>query len=297
MIDFDFARYIAERRGEVVSRAYTGASYAYSGERKLRRGFIGARPVTMAIEATARLWNDRAKDELLATAAKAADKQPRVYSAAKRAAVALGVDMPSVYLAPATWSVPLTTLGSDEQPYVVVREDVAGLLTDAELTAALGHQLGHIQNGHVPYITALHYVSHAAVFFVRWMVQPATMTLRGWQRRAEITCDRAGLLAGHDLEASLMAMVKLELGDKAGEFDAAEYLRGGQPPAEAKGLLASFGKFGTLFRTNPLLPKRITALRAFADGALYAQSLGGDPTGKPSTDVLDQQVADLLSLF
>ena len=44
----------------------------------------------MAIEATARLWNDRARDELLATAAKAADREPRVYAAAKRAAGALG---------------------------------------------------------------------------------------------------------------------------------------------------------------------------------------------------------------
>lgn len=293
MIDFDFARYIAERRGEVVSRAYTGASYAYAGERKLRRGFIGARPVTMAIEATARLWNDRARDELLATAAKAADREPRLYGAAKRAAHALGVDVPAVYLAPATWAVPLTTLGTDEQSYVVVRDDVAGRLTDAELTAALGHQIGHIQNGHVPYLTALHYVSHAAVFFVRWMVQPATMTLRAWARRAEITCDRAGLLAGRDLEASLTQMVKLELGDQGAEFDAAAYLR--EPSTgEPKGLL---GKFGTLFRANPLLPKRITALRAFADGALYAQFTGASPEGKPSTDDLDKQVTDLLSMF
>ena len=295
MIDFDFARYIAERRGEVVARAYTGASYAFAGERKLRRGFIGARPVTMAIEATARLWNDRARDELLSTAAKAADKEPRLYNAAKRAAIALGVDVPSVYLAPATWTVPLTTLGTDEQPYVVVREDVAGLLTDAELTAALGHQLGHIQNGHVPYTTALHYVSHAAVFFVRWMVQPATMTLRAWARRAEITCDRAGLLAGRELEASLMAMVKLELGPRAGEFDPAEYLR--EPPPDKPSSKSVVGRFTELFRTNPLLPKRIAALRAFADGALYAQSGGGDPNGKPSTDDLDKQVTDLLSMF
>lgn len=293
MIDFDFARYIAERRGEVVSRAYTGATYAYAGERKLRRGFIGARPVTMAIEATARLWNDRARDELLSTAAKAADSEPRVYATAKRAAQALGMDTAAVYIAPATWSVPMTTLGSDEQPYIVMRADVVAMLDDAELFAALGHQLGHIQNGHVPYTTALHYVSHAAVFFVRWMVQPATMTLRAWARRAEITCDRAGLLAGRDLEASLRAMVKIELGAKGEEFDAAAYLR--EPPTDDKqGLL---GRFSTLFRTNPLLPKRITALRAFAGGALYAQSGDGDPTGKPSTDDLDKQVNELLSKF
>ena len=89
MIDFDFARYINERRGEVVHRAYTGATYAFAGERKLRRSFIGARPVTMAIEATARLWNERAREELLASAAKASEAAPRVWAAAKRAAAGL----------------------------------------------------------------------------------------------------------------------------------------------------------------------------------------------------------------
>lgn len=289
MIDFDFARYVNERRGEVVHRAYTGASYAFAGERKLRRSFIGTRPVTMAIEATARLWNDRARDELLASAAKASESAPRIWTAAKRAAAGLKLDTPSVYVAPAGWAAALTTLGTDEQSYVVVREDVPDRLTDAELTAALGHQLGHIQNGHVPYVTALHYVSHAAVFFVRWMVQPATMALRAWARRAEITCDRAALLATGDLEAALAMMVKLELGG-SGDFDVAAYLR--EPPA-AKGV----GKLAELFRTNPLLPKRITALRAFADGALYATTRGQSAEGKPSTDAIDQQVADLLSLF
>jgi hypothetical protein len=136
-----------------------------------------------------------------------------VWAAAKRAAAGLKLDAPSLYLAPAAWPAALTTLGTDEQPYVVVRTEVADRLTDGELVAAIGHQLGHIQNGHVPYVTALHYVSHAAAMFVRWMVQPATMALRAWARRAEITCDRAALLASRDLTATLGMMVKLELGE------------------------------------------------------------------------------------
>lgn len=257
MIDFDFARYIAERRGEVVSRAYTGATYAFAGERKMRRSFIGARPVTMAIEATARLWNERARAELLSTAAKAAEREPRMWSIAKRAAQRLGVEPPPIYLAPATWPATMTTLGTDEQPYVVVRADVHPGLSDDELAAALGHQLGHIQNGHVPYTTALHYIQHAAFVFVRWMVQPATLTLRAWARRADVTCDRAALLASQDLAATRSML-------------------------------------GKVFPAGKLLEKRVKALELFAGGALYAQATGGDPDGKPSTDDIDKQVADLL---
>jgi len=291
MVDFDFARYIAERRGEVVARAQTGASYAFAGERRLRRTFIGARPVTMAIEATTRLWNDRARDELLRDAATAAEESPRVWTAAKQAAAHLRLDAPSVYLAPASFPTRLTALGTDDQPYVVLRQDVADQLSDGELVAVIGHQLGHLQNGHIAYTTAQHYLTHAALFFVRWMVQPAMMALKAWARRAEITCDRAALLASRDLETTLTALVKLEVGlDRGADFDVAAYL---QEP-EAQGRLASWTE---MFRAHPLLPKRVAALRLFADGALYAQVTGGDPTGRASTDDIDKQVAHLLASF
>src|SRR5687767_10675448 len=142
MVDFDFARYVAARRGEVVERAQTGASYAFAGERKLRRTFIGARPVTMAIEATTRLWNDRARAELLGTARTAAEESPRVWAAAKRAAAALRVDAPAVYLAPPSFPTRATSLGTDDQPYVVLRRDIADGLDDNELVAILGHEIG-----------------------------------------------------------------------------------------------------------------------------------------------------------
>ncbi|MBE7450817.1 MAG: M48 family metallopeptidase [Kofleriaceae bacterium] len=297
MVDFDFARYVLERRGEVAVRAQSGTAYGFSGERKLRRTFIGTRPVTMAVEATNRLWNDRARDELLAAARLASEDQPRVWTAAKRAAEALRLPAPAVYVAAPAFPVRLAALGTDDQPYVVIRKDVVDALTDGELVAALGHELGHVQDGHVPYVTATHYLTHAAGFFVRWMVQPAMMALKAWTRRAEITCDRAALLACRDLQVALTAIVKLEVGlERGADFDAAAFLA--EPPAAAdKGLGQRLGQVGELFKAHPLLSKRIAALRLFADGALYAQLTGGDPGGHASTDDIDRRVADLLSVF
>lgn len=302
MVDFDFARYVLERRGEVQHRAQTGTAYGFLGERKLRRTFIGARPVAMAVEATTRLWNERARDELLASARLASDDQPRVWTAAKRAADNLHTSTPSVYVAAPSFPVKLAALGTDDQPYLVIRADVVQALTDAELIAALGHELGHIHGGHVLYTTTAHYLTHAAGFFMRWMVQPAMMALKAWTRRAEITCDRAALLASRDLDTTLTAMVKVELGlDRGKDFDAAAYLAATDAPPGEKGLTARvgerLGQFGQLFSAHPLLPKRIAALRLFADGALFVQVTGGDPAGRASTDDIDKQVGDLLSVF
>lgn len=273
-------------------QAREGAAYAFSGERKFRRTLNIARPVTMALEATTRLWRDVARTELLGTAVKVTDQQyPRVYEAAKAAGAALRVRVPIVFAAP-TSSIKVKVLGTEDAPHLIVNLELAEKLDDSELVAAIAHELGHIQNGHILYTTALHYLSNSAAFFVRWIIQPAIMTLQAWSRRAEVTCDRASLLAVRDLDKTLAAMVRLELGlEKGSAFNAEEYLRA--MPDVKKGL----GRFAEMFRSHPYVPKRVQALRLFAESALYAQVTGQNPTGKPTLNDVDKQVTDLISVF
>lgn len=291
-VDFDFARWIAARRGQMEQQAREGAAYAFSGERNFRRNLMLARPVTMALEATTRLWRDVARTELLGTAVKVSDQQyPRVWEAAKRAGEALRVRVPVVFASP-TSSMRVKVLGTEDAPHLIVNLELAEKLDDTELVAAIAHELAHIQNGHILYTTALHYLNTSAAFFVRWVIQPAIMTLQAWSRRAEITCDRASLLAVRDVEKTLQSMVRVELGlDKASAFNAEEYLK--SVPDVKKGI----GRFAEMFRSHPYVPKRVQALRLFAGSALYAQVTGGDPTGKPSLGEVDKKCTELISVF
>ena len=291
-VDFDFAKWIAIRRGAMEQSYREGAAYAFSGEKRFRRNLQLARPVTMALEATTRLWRDVARTELLGTAVKVSDQQyPRVWNAAKRAGEALRVRVPVVFAAP-TSSIKVKVLGTDDAPHLIVNLELAEKLDDDELVAAIGHELGHLQNGHILYATALHYLTSSSAFFVRWVVQPAIMTLQAWSRRAEVTCDRAALLALRDVDKTLAALVKMELGvDKDSAFNVDEYLK--NPPDPKKGL----GRFAEVFRSHPYLPKRVQMLRLFANSSLYAQATGQDSAGKPSIADVDKQVTDLISLF
>jgi Zn-dependent protease with chaperone function len=293
-IDFDFARWLAARRGSMEQQEREGAAYAFVNERKFRRTLMMARPVTMALEATTRLWRDVARTELLGTAVKVSDQQyPRVYEAAKAAGAALRVRVPPVFAAPSS-SIKVKVLGTEDAPHLIVNLDLAEKLDDTELVAAIAHELGHVQNGHILYATALHYLTNQAVFFVRWVIQPAIMTLQAWSRRAEMTCDRASLLAVKDLDKTLAAMVKLELGlEKGSAFSAEEYLRTVADGTKKGGI----GRYAELFRSHPYVPKRVAALRLFAESALFAQVTGGDPSGKPSLPDVDKKVADLISVF
>src|SRR5678816_86757 len=84
-----------------------------------------------------------------------------------------------------------------------------------------------------------HYLRHSAAFYVRWVVQPAIMALQAWSRRAEVTCDRAALMAVRDLDKTLQAMIQLELGVDGGAAE--EYLR--TVPDVKRG----FGRYAELF--------------------------------------------------
>ena len=291
-VDFDFAKWIAQRRGQLEQQQRDGATYAFTGERKLRKTLTFAQPVAMALEATTRLWRDSARTELLGKAVKVTDEQyPRVYQAAKAAGSALKVGVPAVFAAPSD-TIKVAVLGTHDSPHLIVNLELAEKLDDTALIAAIGHELGHVQNGHIYYATALHYLRHSAAFYVRWVVQPAIMALQAWSRRAEITCDRAALLAVRDLDKTLQALVQLELGVESGAaFSADDYLR--TVPDTRRGL----GRYGELFRSHPQMPKRVQALKLFAGSAMYAQATGGDPAGKPSLADIDKQVADLISVL
>jgi Zn-dependent protease with chaperone function len=288
-VDFDFAKWIAQRRGQQEQQARDGATYAFAGERKFRRTLTFAQPVVMALEATTRLWRDSARTELLGRAVKVTDQQyPRVYHAAKAAGAALRIGVPAVFAAPSD-AIKVAVLGTNDSPHLIVNLDLAERLDDTALIAAIGHELGHVQNGTIFYATALHYLRHSAAFYVRWVVQPAIMALQAWSRRAEVTCDRAALMAVRDLDKTLQAMIQLELGVDGGAAE--DYLR------TAPDVKRGFGRYAELFRSHPYVPKRVQALRLFAGSAMYAQATGGDPTGKPSLTDIDKQVADLISVL
>jgi Zn-dependent protease with chaperone function len=292
-IDLDFAKYVALRRGVVERRAREGSSYAYSGEQRVRRTLALARPVTLAVEATVRLWQGVKRAELLGSSVKVTEQQfPRLWQITARCARTLGIPAPPVYVAPDIGQLNAHTLGTDDDAYIVLNGALVDHLTDEELTFVIGHECGHIQASHVVFSTALYYLSSAASFYVRWIVQPAVLALRAWSRRAEITCDRAGLLCTKNLEVATAATVKLALGSQKlyKDLKMDEYLK---QLEEGK---KSIGRFLEMFRSHPYVPKRIEALRIFAQTELYRRHAGLGEDGLPTHEA-DLQVSRLISVL
>ena len=296
-IDLSFSRYVAARKGEASARSREGAVYAYAGDLKVRNALDRVRPVTLAVEATVRLWQTVEKSRMLGTAVKVTDRQfPKLWKLGVRCAEVLRIPIPTLYVSPNIGSLNAHTFGTTDDPYVVVNAALIDHLSEVELLDVIGHECGHIQNNHVVYMTTLFFLKRAANMFLRWSVRPAVMALNAWARRAEITCDRTGLLCTRDLDASIGCLVKLAIGSRKlySDINLDEYL------AQLEEVNRGPGRLDELMQTHPYLPKRVAALRLFARTHYY-RGLVGAPidAANPalSKEECDAQVADIISII
>jgi len=296
-IDLSFSRYVAARKGEASARSREGAVYAYAGDLKVRNALDRVRPVTLAVEATVRLWQTVEKSRMLGTAVKVTDRQfPKLWKLGVRCAEVLRIPIPTLYVSPNIGSLNAHTFGTTDDPYVVVNAALIDHLSEVELLDVIGHECGHIQNNHVVYMTTLFFLKRAANMFLRWSVRPAVMALNAWARRAEITCDRTGLLCTRDLDASIGCLVKLAIGSRKlySDINLDEYL------AQLEEVNRGPGRLDELMQTHPYLPKRVAALRLFARTHYY-RGLVGAPIDAAhpalSKEECDAQVADIISII
>lgn len=285
-IDFDLARYIAHRKGRVLQRARDGAAYGFSRELRHRRNLIALRPVAFAIDATSRQWKGSAKRDLIAASTRATSaSHSRLYQAAERAAKALALEhRPPIYVSDTSAPVGAWALGTEDDCLVVIHPLWLDALSESELQAVIARTLGYVQNNLVPYITALYYLEHDAFFFVRWIVTPAIMALRAWSKRADITCDRAGLICTRSPGIAIASILRTT-GAFAGPLDYDSLSDPSNLPT---------GPVSELILENKHLKHRIAALHVFSKTYLYSQLIGSPKPEGMATDKADELVAEIL---
>ena len=212
----DFEKFVDDRKHAQpgVAAGEDTHAYAYSWDRKTRATFERMKPVELAVAAGVRMFKHIGKAELLGHAVKVGPRQfPRVHKLAERCAETLGIATPTLYVVNNP-HLNAATYGTNDDSFIMVHSALVDHLTDEELMSVIGHECGHIHNSHVVYLTAMHYLTHMAGYFIRSIGLPALLALRAWSRRAEVTCDRAAALCSRDMDVALRALTKLALGSQ-----------------------------------------------------------------------------------
>lgn len=289
----DFKGFVETRREQRAGGAEgRGTAYAYSSDHTMRMAFEKMKPVELAVAASVRFFKAAGKAELLGHSVKVGPRQfPRVHDLVTECSQTLGIATPTVYITNnLTWNA--MTSGTNDDAFILIHSGLIDRFAEDELRTVIGHECGHIHNNHVVYLTTMIYLTTMASIFVKWIAEPALVALKAWSRRAEVTCDRAGMLCSRSLDAGSRVFAKLALGSNKllPEMNMDEFLAQYDEGKE------SIGRYRELFASHPWLPKRVLALRAFAESDLYKRHAGIEGPGL-SMDDIDNRVHDIIKVI
>jgi Zn-dependent protease with chaperone function len=228
------------------------------------------------------LFNDRSlRLMFLASSVRASEQQfPQLYQSLLDGCYILDLPtVPELFISQDPM-VNAMALGADK-PFIVITTGMVDLMDPEEIRFVIGHELGHVLSGHAVYRTMLYHLLNL-VTRIAWL--PVVLPARGviwaleeWYRKSELSCDRAGLLAGQDIDAARRALMKTAGGSRLVEFNSDAFHQQAREydavPDVRDGLLKLLQLQGT---THPFAVIRFAELDRWADTGDYPNILAGN---------------------
>jgi Zn-dependent protease with chaperone function len=213
-----------------------------------------------------------------------ADNYASVHALVVRCCEILCCAVPEVYIT--TNPVMNAYTAGQHRACIVLHSSLVESLTPDELCFVIGHELGHVKASHGLYrqlgdllirywdiITSVVPIPGIGLLRI-----PLLIAYWEWYRRAEFTCDRAGMLCVQQLEPCVKALVKL-----AGKIDGYEdevnvdaTIDQMEARKDVNKLVLLVSIMENASNTHPFIPLRLKALKEYAQGEAFANILKGD---------------------
>ncbi len=169
-----------------------------------------------------------------------------------------------------------------EHPFIVLNTGMLDLLDQEERRVLLGHELGHIMSGHATYTTLALLLLTVGLrnlpFLAGLALLPIELALFEWYRKAELSSDRAGLLASQDPMASMRLFFRMAGGTvKDDESSLEEFLAQAQEyETGGTAIDAVFKVINVAFRTHPFNTVRAAELQRWIQAGDYTRIIDGN---------------------
>jgi hypothetical protein len=173
------------------------------------------------------------------------------------------------------------TIGMD-RPFIVLTTGMLDIMTYEEQRFVVGHELGHALSGHAVYRTVLMHLMRLAgtvgwVPVGGWALRAVIAGLMEWQRKSELSGDRAGLLCGQDVHTAISVQLKLAGGARISEIDVDAFLAQAAEYEASGDLRDGVLKLLNLeLLSHPFSVLRAAELKKWVDTGEYAAVLRGD---------------------
>jgi Zn-dependent protease with chaperone function len=170
-----------------------------------------------------------------------------------------------------------------EAPFILLSSGALELWDEEELLCILGHEIGHILSGHAVYKTLLAILIRASSLIAGSLplggaaIAAAATALKEWDRKSELSADRASLLVVQDAPVVFHALMKSAAGPKIAQMDINEFFRQAQDYETGQGALDSLFKLvDVLGESHPFPITRMTSLQEWEKGGSYQAILRGE---------------------
>lgn len=211
------------------------------------------------------------------------DRQlPHLYQLHQEACRILDLEPPQLYIRQNPVPNAYTMAIRGKQPFVVLHTSLIELLTEAEIQAVIGHELGHLKCDHGVYLTLANLVVLGSQFLPNWgtwLTQTLRDRLMEWVRCAEFTCDRAALLVSQNPRIVASVLMKLTGGSPslANQLNLDAFLAQARDydDASRSNLGQMIQQLQTAPLSHPLPVLRAREIDRWAESDLYQKLLQG----------------------
>ncbi len=216
---------------------------------------------------------------------------PQVHNLFREACDVLDIkEMPEIYIATAP-AIPNAFSFGMHKYSVTLLTGLLDLLTEEELLFVVAHELTHIKCNHMMYKTLLYLLTYVGteiygMFFKVAAITffPIEMALRSWERKAEFSCDRGGLLVVQNAEVAKTTMAKLSGFSKSlkTQVNIQEILKQADElkDMDEQLFVRVMKMYHTAFRSHPFPIIRIKELHNWSQSNQYHRILSGEYKSK-----------------
>ena len=181
---------------------------------------------------------------------------------------------------------------TDDRVLIYFTSSLLEKFSEEELAFVLGHEMGHIMFGHVN-IPINNLMNYYHLLSGRDIIK-----LKSWQRAAELSADRAGLLCSRDYNAACTAFFKLSSGITSNNFkfnvddymtqfaDLEHYLKNTKDQ-----------NVNEVYSSHPLNPIRLKALEIFKNSEAYNTLIGDESPATLKTEEAEFQIKAFMDIM
>lgn len=170
------------------------------------------------------------------------------------------------------------TFGAKE-PWIVLNSSILRTFDEEELRVVVAHEFGHVMSGHAMYKTLIWLLANVSLSLIpgaQLAALPVMAALSEWDRKSELSADRAALLATQVEEPSYRVLMRMAGGEDLSQVNLNDFFAQAREFEDRKDLVDTFHKIlNQLWLSHPHPVTRLSELKTWASSGLYATILDG----------------------